>query len=117
ASPMGRQIWKRYYETPPVERQREDVSMLAVPLVQRIAEGQIELTAATVVASYECATAERDDRTQMTLNTPTCWQWEISSSKAVAVDPAEPEREPPPAAAPARSRAPRSGARALVVAT
>jgi len=128
ASPMGRQIWKRYYETPPVERHREeDMSVLAVPLVQRMAEGKIDLTEATVVAHYEGTTAgvvrdsqtvavEADAMTELTLQTPTCWHWESSGAQDAAPDGGEFDFEAPPAPAPSRSRAARSLARALMIA-
>jgi serine/threonine protein kinase len=59
ASPMGRQVWQRYYETPPVTRTRddEDPSSPGVPLVRRIAEGRLRATTATVVAHYQSTTA------------------------------------------------------------
>ena len=109
ASPLGRQFWKRYYETPPVERPKDDegLSTVGVSLVRRIAEGEASLTPATVQAHYQSTTAVPVDGvtmdqpsatiargasggpTQMTLHTPSGWQWDKESSESRAPTPAE----------------------------
>jgi serine/threonine protein kinase len=59
ASPIGRQFWQRYYETPPIVKPKKSAKMssVGIPLVQRMAEGQIPLSAATVQANYLGTTA------------------------------------------------------------
>ncbi len=109
ASPLGRQFWKRYYETPPVERPKNDASMstVGVSLARRIADGEVSLTPATVQAHYQSTTAVQVDGvtldqpsatlareasggpTQMTLHTPSGWKWDKESSKSRAPTAAE----------------------------
>jgi serine/threonine protein kinase len=102
ASPLGQQLWKRYYETPPVVRSRDDAHMssIGISLVQRIAEGAAAPSPATVQAHYQSTTAVAgaaektlmEDRppsrvesetgsTEVSLHTPHEWQWAKDSSK------------------------------------
>jgi serine/threonine protein kinase len=59
ASPLGRQFWQRYYATPPILKPKgtAKVSSFGIPLVHRMAEGQVPISAATVQVSFSKTTA------------------------------------------------------------
>jgi serine/threonine protein kinase len=100
SSQLGRQFWERFYETPHGPRPKNDafMSSMGIPLVKRIAEGQAVITANTVQAHYQSTTSvgpttertlkeqsgptELQPPTEMSLQTPSGWNWETDPAKA-----------------------------------
>jgi serine/threonine protein kinase len=134
ASPLGQQLWKRYYETPPVARAKDDshMSSIGISLVQRIAEGAAAPSSATAQAHYQSTTAVAgaaeetllEDRasirlesgaggTEVSLHTPHDWQWEKDSSKGTGAS--SPTSSGSAASSKTGAR-PRSRTRAIVLA-
>jgi hypothetical protein len=58
-SPLGRQFWQRYYATPPINKPKGTAKMssFGIPLVHRMAEGEVPISAATVQVSFSKTTA------------------------------------------------------------
>jgi serine/threonine-protein kinase len=58
-SGLGQQLWKNYYDTPPIRGNKIDpkASVAGIPLVRQMAEGGTALGAQTLHAHYESTTA------------------------------------------------------------
>ncbi len=87
-SPLGQQLWKSYYDTPPVRGGRRDAkaSAVGIPLVRQIADhGAGSMGAQTVQAHYESTTAVGKDTVPDTIASAPRFDTAVESRPVAAV--------------------------------